>query len=104
MQQWVRATGERVLLLFEGRETAGKGGTSQRMREHMSPRFARHVALPAPNETERGQWYFQRYVEQLPTRGEIAFFNRSRYNRAGGERLMGFASSAEGREQTFDAE
>jgi polyphosphate kinase 2 len=95
MQQWVRTTGDRVLLLFEGRDTAGKGGTIQRMREHMNPRFARHVALPAPNETERGQWYFQRYVEQLPTRGEIAFFDRSWYNRAGVERVMGFATKAE---------
>jgi polyphosphate kinase 2 len=95
MQQWVRARGERVLLLFEGRDTAGKGGTIQRMREHMNPRFARHVALPAPNDTERGQWYFQRYVEQLPTRGEIAFFDRSWYNRAGVERVMGFATAAE---------
>jgi polyphosphate kinase 2 len=93
MQQWVRDTGERALLLFEGRDTAGKGGTIQRMREHMNPRFARHVALPAPNETEDGQWYFQRYVEQLPTRGEIAFFDRSWYNRAGVERVMGFASA-----------
>ena len=66
MQNWARSNGERVLLLFEGRDTAGKGGTIQRMREHMNPRFARHVALPAPNEIEEGQWYFQRYVEQLP--------------------------------------
>jgi polyphosphate kinase 2 len=95
MQSWVRATGQRVLLLFEGRDTAGKGGTIQRMREHMNPRFARHVALPAPNDTEVGQWYFQRYVEQLPTRGEIAFFDRSWYNRAGVERVMEFASNAE---------
>jgi polyphosphate kinase len=95
MQQWARATGERVLLLFEGRDTAGKGGTIQRMREHMNPRFARHVALPVPNETERGQWYFQRYVEQLPTRGEITFFDRSWYNRAGVERVMRFATDAE---------
>jgi polyphosphate kinase 2 len=92
MQQWVRAQGERVVLLFEGRDTAGKGGTIQRMREHMNPRFARHVALPAPNETEVGQWYFQRYVEQLPTRGEITFFDRSWYNRAGVERVMNFAT------------
>ena len=92
MQQWARANGERVLLLFEGRDTAGKGGTIQRMREHMNPRFARHVALPAPNETEGGQWYFQRYVEQLPTRGEITFFDRSWYNRAGVERVMNFAT------------
>lgn len=95
MQQWVRAAGERVLIVFEGRDSAGKGGTIQRMREHMNPRFARHVALPAPSETERGQWYFQRYVEQLPTRGEIAFFDRSWYNRAGVERVMGFATAAE---------
>jgi polyphosphate kinase 2 len=92
MQQWARASGERVLLLFEGRDTAGKGGTIQRMREHMNPRFARHVALPVPNETEGGQWYFQRYVEQLPTRGEVTFFDRSWYNRAGVERVMGFAT------------
>ena len=95
MQQWARAKGERVLLLFEGRDTAGKGGTIQRMREHMNPRFARHVALPTPNEVEEGQWYFQRYVEQLPTRGEIAFFDRSWYNRAGVERVMGFATNRE---------
>ena len=95
MQQWARANGERVLLLFEGRDTAGKGGTIQRMREHMNPRFARHVALPAPNEIEEGQWYFQRYVEQLPTRGEITFFDRSWYNRAGVERVMGFATDHE---------
>ena len=95
MQQWARAHGERVLLLFEGRDTAGKGGTIQRMREHMNPRFARHVALPAPNETEGGQWYFQRYVEQLPTRGEITFFDRSWYNRAGVERVMGFATETQ---------
>ena len=81
-----------MLLLFEGRDTAGKGGTIQRMREHMNPRFARHVALPVPNETEGGQWYFQRYVEQLPTSGEITFFDRSWYNRAGVERVMGFAT------------
>ena len=92
MQTWARTSGERVLLLFEGRDTAGKGGTIQRMREHMNPRFARHVALPAPNETEVGQWYFQRYVEQLPTTGEIAFFDRSWYNRAGVEKVMDFCS------------
>ena len=95
MQSWVRLTGQRVLFLFEGRDTAGKGGTIQRMREHMNPRFARHVALPAPNETESGQWYFQRYVEQLPTRGEIVFFDRSWYNRAVVERVMQFANEAE---------
>jgi polyphosphate kinase 2 len=95
MQTWARDNGERVLLLFEGRDTAGKGGTIQRMREHMNPRYARHVALPAPNETEAGQWYFQRYVEQLPTKGEIAFYDRSWYNRAGVERVMGFADDGQ---------
>ena len=98
MQQWVRANGERVLLLFEGRDTAGKGGTIQRMRQHMNPRFARHVALPAPSEREVGQWYFQRYVEQLPARGEITFFDRSWYNRAGVERVMGYCSDEEYRQ------
>ena len=92
MQQWVRASGERVLLLFEGRDTAGKGGTIQRMRQHMNPRFARHVAVPAPSERESGQWFFQRYVEQLPARGEITFFDRSWYNRAGVERVMHYAT------------
>ena len=95
MQQWARANGERVLLLFEGRDTAGKGGTIQRMRQHMNPRFARHVALPVPSERESGQWYFQRYVEQLPTRGEITFFDRSWYNRAGVERVMNFATDGQ---------
>jgi polyphosphate kinase 2 len=95
MQSWARANNERVLILFEGRDTAGKGGTIQRMREHLNPRFARHVALPAPTDVERGQWYFQRYVEQLPTHGEIAFFDRSWYNRAGVERVMGFATDQE---------
>ena len=95
MQQWARANGERVLVLFEGRDTAGKGGTIQRMRQHMNPRFARHVALPVPSERESGQWYFQRYVEQLPTRGEITFFDRSWYNRAGVERVMDFATDGQ---------
>jgi polyphosphate kinase 2 len=92
MQAWARAEDQRVLVLFEGRDSAGKGGTIQRMREHLNPRFARHVALPAPTDIERGQWYFQRYVEQLPSYGEIAFFDRSWYNRAGVERVMGFAT------------
>jgi polyphosphate kinase len=95
MQDWARRTGARVLVVFEGRDTAGKGGTIQRMREHLNPRHARHVALPAPNETEAGEWYFQRYVEQLPTKGEIVFFDRSWYNRAGVERVMGFATPNE---------
>jgi polyphosphate kinase len=95
MQSWARAHDQRVLVLFEGRDTAGKGGTIQRMREHLNPRYARHVALQAPTEVERGQWYFQRYVEQLPTHGEIAFFDRSWYNRSGVERVMGFATDAQ---------
>jgi polyphosphate kinase 2 len=92
MQTWARDHDQRVLVVFEGRDTAGKGGTISRMRQHLNPRFARHVALQVPNEVERGQWYFQRYVEQLPTHGEIAFFDRSWYNRAGVERVMGFAT------------
>jgi polyphosphate kinase 2 len=92
MQTWARANNERILIVFEGRDTAGKGGTIQRMREHLNPRYARHVALQVPTEAERGQWYFQRYVQQLPTHGEIAFFDRSWYNRAGVERVMGFAT------------
>jgi polyphosphate kinase 2 len=92
MQSWARAENQRVLAIFEGRDSAGKGGTIQRMLEHLNPRYARHVALQTPTDTERGQWYFQRYVEQLPTYGEIAFFDRSWYNRAGVERVMGFAT------------
>ncbi|MET0143630.1 MAG: polyphosphate kinase 2 [Ilumatobacteraceae bacterium] len=93
MQRWVRDEGRRVILLFEGRDTAGKGGTIARITEHLNPRAARHVALPAPSEPERGQWYFQRYVDQLPTAGEIVLFDRSWYNRAGVERVMGFATA-----------
>jgi polyphosphate kinase 2 len=92
MQRWVRDAGQRVVLVFEGRDTAGKGGTIARLREHLNPRFARHVALPVPTDAERGQWYFQRYVQQMPTAGEIVFFDRSWYNRAGVERVMGFAT------------
>jgi polyphosphate kinase 2 len=93
MQRWVRDTGARVALVFEGRDTAGKGGTIQRLTEHLNPRFARHVALPVPSDVQRGQWYFQRYIEQLPTKGEIVLFDRSWYNRAGVERVMGFATA-----------
>ena len=93
MQLWARAEGRRVVILFEGRDTAGKGGTIARLTEHLNPRFARHVALPVPSDVERGQWYFQRYVDQLPTAGEIVFFDRSWYNRAGVERVMEFASA-----------
>lgn len=95
LQAWVRETGQRVVILFEGRDAAGKGGTIKRFMEHLNPRGARVVALEKPTETERGQWYFQRYVSQLPTSGEIVMFDRSWYNRAGVERVMGFCSEDE---------
>ncbi len=95
LQAWVKATGQRVVILFEGRDAAGKGGTIKRMMEHLNPRGARVVALEKPSDTERGQWYFQRYVQHLPTAGEIVMFDRSWYNRAGVERVMGFCSQEE---------
>ena len=95
LQAWVKATGQRVVILFEGRDAAGKGGTIKRMMEHLNPRGARVVALEKPSDTERGQWYFQRYVQHLPTAGEIVMFDRSWYNRAGVERVMGFCDQAE---------
>ncbi len=95
VQNWVKDTGQRVLCIFEGRDAAGKGGTIKRFTEHLNPRGARVVALEKPTEEEKGQWYFQRYVNQLPTKGEIVFFDRSWYNRAGVERVMGFCSPAE---------
>lgn len=95
VQSWVKATGQRIVILFEGRDAAGKGGAIKRYTEHLNPRGARVVALEKPNDQERGQWYFQRYIEHLPTVGEIVFFDRSWYNRAGVERVMGFCSSAE---------
>jgi polyphosphate kinase len=95
LQAWVKDTGQRVVILFEGRDAAGKGGTIKRFMEHLNPRGARTVALEKPSDVERGQWYFQRYVEHLPTRGEIVMFDRSWYNRAGVERVMGFCSDAE---------
>jgi polyphosphate kinase 2 len=95
LQAWVKETGSRVIILFEGRDAAGKGGTIKRFMEHLNPRGARVVALEKPSEAERGQWYFQRYIEHLPTRGEIVLFDRSWYNRAGVERVMGFCSDAE---------
>ena len=95
LQAWVKETGQRVVILFEGRDAAGKGGTIKRFMEHLNPRGARIVALDKPSEVERGQWYFQRYVQHLPTRGEIVLFDRSWYNRAGVERVMGFCSDAE---------
>ena len=92
LQAWVKETGQRVVILFEGRDAAGKGGTIKRFMEHLNPRGARVVALEKPSDVERGQWYFQRYVQHLPTRGEIVLFDRSWYNRAGVERVMGFAT------------
>jgi len=95
LQAWVKETGQRVVIIFEGRDAAGKGGTIKRFMEHLNPRGARVVALEKPSEVERGQWYFQRYVSQLPTAGEIVLFDRSWYNRAGVERVMGFCNNEE---------
>jgi polyphosphate kinase 2 len=95
LQNWVKETGQKVVILFEGRDAAGKGGTIRRFMEHLNPRGARVVALEKPTETERGQWYFQRYVQHLPTAGEIVLFDRSWYNRAGVERVMGFCEHEE---------
>ena len=95
LQAWVKDTGQRVVILFEGRDAAGKGGSIKRFMEHLNPRGARVVALEKPSEVERGQWYFQRYVQHLPTRGEIVLLDRSWYNRAGVERVMGFCSDEE---------
>ncbi|AVV40538.1 polyphosphate kinase 2 [Streptomyces sp. ID05-04B] len=95
LQSWIKDTGRRLVIVFEGRDAAGKGGTIKRFTEHLNPRGARVVALEKPTERERGQWYFQRYVEQLPTAGEIVLFDRSWYNRAGVERVMGFCSDDE---------
>jgi polyphosphate kinase len=94
-QIWIKETGQRVVILFEGRDAAGKGGTIKRFMEHMNPRGARVVALEKPTDRERSQWYFQRYVEHLPAAGEIVFFDRSWYNRAGVERVMNFCTPAE---------
>ena len=95
LQSWVKKTGQKVVIIFEGRDAAGKGGTIKRFMEHLNPRGARVVALDKPTEAERGQWYFQRYVQHLPTAGEIVLFDRSWYNRAGVENVMGFCSSEE---------
>jgi polyphosphate kinase len=95
LQEWVRATGARVVIVFEGRDAAGKGGAIKRITEYLSPRIATIAALPAPSDRERGQWYFQRYIEHLPAKGEIVLFDRSWYNRAGVEKVMGFCTPAE---------
>jgi polyphosphate kinase len=95
VQHWAQETGERFILLFEGRDAAGKGGTIKRFMEHLNPRAARVVALNKPTEEEKGQWYFQRYVRELPTEGEMVFYDRSWYNRAGVERVMNFCAPNE---------
>jgi len=95
LQAWVKDTGQKLVLVFEGRDAAGKGGTIKRFTEHLNPRGARVVALEKPTDRERGQWYFQRYVSQLPSAGEIVLFDRSWYNRAGVERVMGFCTQDE---------
>lgn len=98
LQRWVKDKGKRIAIVFEGRDAAGKGGTIKRFMEHMNPRGARVVALEKPNKIEKGQWYFQRYIERLPTRGEIVMFDRSWYNRAGVEKVMGFCSQKQYRD------
>jgi polyphosphate kinase 2 len=95
VQEWMRLAGARIVVIFEGRDAAGKGGTIKRVAEYLNPRVARIVALPAPTERERSQWYFQRYVENLPAAGELALFDRSWYNRAGVEHVMGFCTPEE---------
>lgn len=103
LQEWQIATKARIVVVFEGRDAAGKGGTINAMRENMNPRSARNVALPKPSETERGQWYFQRYAAQMPTAGEFVTFDRSWYNRAGVEPIMGFCNLAQYDEFLEDA-
>src|SRR5690349_12383391 len=94
-QEYIRAEGLRVVVVFEGRDAAGKGGAIQRITEQLNPRFARIVALAAPTERERGQWYFQRYAAHLPARGEMVLFDRSWYHRGGVERVKGFRNGGE---------
>ncbi len=95
LQEWVRFSGARIVVIFEGRDGAGKGGTIKRITEYLSPRLARIAALPAPTDRERGQWYYQRYIAHLPAKGEIVLFDRSWYNRAGVEKVMGFCTPQE---------
>ncbi|GAA1023917.1 polyphosphate kinase 2 [Acrocarpospora pleiomorpha] len=95
LQEWVRAEGKRLVVIFEGRDAAGKGSTIKRVAEYLNPRVTRIVALPVPTERQRTQWYFQRYVEHLPAAGEIVLFDRSWYNRAGVEKVMGFCTQEE---------
>ncbi|WBM79721.1 polyphosphate kinase 2 [Cryobacterium breve] len=95
MQEWVRESGARIVVIFEGRDAAGKGSAIKRVTEYLNPRIARIVALPVPTDRERGQWYFQRYIEHLPSTGEIVLMDRSWYNRAGVERVMGYCTPDE---------
>jgi polyphosphate kinase len=95
MEQWIVDTGTRVVVVFEGRDAAGKGGAIKRITEHMNPRVTHHIALPVPTERQKTQWYFQRYVAELPAAGEISLFDRSWYNRAGVERVLGFCTAEE---------
>lgn len=95
LQRWVQSSGRRIAIIVEGRDAAGKGGTIRRFTEHLNPRAMRVVALPKPTDQERGQWYFQRYIQQLPNKGEVVFFDRSWYNRAVVEPVMGFCSKKE---------
>jgi len=95
MQQWVKASGARIVVIFEGRDAAGKGSAIKRITEYLNPRIVRIMALPMPNDRERGQWYFQRYIEHLPAAGEIVLMDRSWYNRAGVERVMGYCTNDE---------
>ncbi|HSD49602.1 MAG TPA: polyphosphate kinase 2, partial [Actinomycetota bacterium] len=97
MEQWVADVGARLVVIFEGRDAAGKGGTIKRITQYMNPRITRIVALPVPTERERSQWYFQRYIQHLPAAGEIALFDRSWYNRAGVEKVLGFCTPEEHR-------
>jgi polyphosphate kinase len=95
LQEWTKTTGARIVVIFEGRDAAGKGGTIKRISEYLNPRVAHISALPTPTERERGQWYYQRYIAQLPAEGEIVLFDRSWYNRAGVEKVMGFCTPQE---------
>ena len=97
MQEWLRTEGKRLVVIFEGRDAAGKGGAIKRITEYLSPRIAQVVALPAPTERQQSQWYFQRYIQHLPSAGQIKLFDRSWYNRAGVERVMGYCTTAEHR-------
>ncbi|MCY0609663.1 polyphosphate kinase 2, partial [Klebsiella pneumoniae] len=95
LQEWARHSGARLVVIFEGRDGAGKGGAIKRITEYLNPRVARIAALPAPTDRERGQWYYQRYIAHLPAKGEIVLFDRSWYNRAGVEKAMGFCTPQE---------